>query len=89
VTPDCEKLLLPPEHASFLRSEESYLSEFIRFADQKAGALFAFSLAILGSLFSRDEYSDVIRAAALVRSYKVPYRVELRVADTARHEPIR
>jgi hypothetical protein len=43
----------------FLQSEQKYLSDYIRFADQKAGFTLTFSLATLGFLFSHQQYAEL------------------------------
>jgi len=48
-------------HVAFLRSEQGYLSEHIRMADQKATAMLAISLGALGYLFSKGRYADIFR----------------------------
>ncbi|MHB8217805.1 MAG: Pycsar system effector family protein [Candidatus Sulfotelmatobacter sp.] len=49
----------------FLQNEAKYLSDYIRFADQKAGFTLTFSLATLGFLFNHQQYSDLFQGAAL------------------------
>jgi hypothetical protein len=69
-----QKDILPSnEHREFLRAEELYLSDYIKFADQKAAFLFAFTLATLGFLFSHEQYSDLFRLGLKVWGLDHPF----------------
>lgn len=46
-------------HWNFLANEQRYLSEYIRFADQKAAFIFAFSLASMGFLHKMGAYKEL------------------------------